>query len=81
MIIDFLIVDEIGPFELQGKGWAKAVSKIRHELDIPMLWVVRNQLVEDVINHFKIDNYQKFNIVQSEPITVANFIKKKILNR
>jgi nucleoside-triphosphatase THEP1 len=79
--VDFLVVDEIGPFELEGKGWTKAIRKLIRQSDLPMLWVVRNSLVEEVLHYFKTEDFQKFNIQNSTPEEVAIFIKKEILNR
>ena len=79
--VNIVIIDEIGPFELQRKGWARSIFKICKELDVPMLWVVRNHLVEEVIDYFDVKEYQSFDISQSKPKEVAIYIKEKILNR
>jgi len=50
-----IAIDEIGPFELQGKGWSQAVAKIITESPHQsMIWVVRRKLVDIVVNHFNI---------------------------
>ncbi|MCX5788836.1 MAG: DUF2478 domain-containing protein [Elusimicrobia bacterium] len=44
---DVVIVDEVGPFEVAGKGWAPGLDALA-ERKKPMVWVVRKSLIEDV---------------------------------
>ncbi len=57
--IKTLILDEIGPLELSGKGWdswvKNAVSKIG---DKTLILVVREGLVEKVVAHYEITDYE-----------------------
>jgi len=53
------IIDEVGPFELQGKGWFDAIRRIMEDLpEKPMIWIVRENLIQTVIHYFGIDNYR-----------------------
>ena len=79
--LDFVVIDEVGPFELEGKGWTMALNKLIMGTNLPMLWVVRNSLVEEVIQYFDLKEFQLFNIQISTPKEVAISIKKEILNR
>lgn len=45
--IDLIFVDEVGPFELRGKGWAPSLELLAMA-DKPQIWTVRPQLVEQV---------------------------------
>ena len=68
--VDLIVIDEIGPFELQAKGWAKALDKIFNTLDKPLLVVVRESLTAEIadrynftdpyIFHEKRDSLKKF---------------------
>ncbi len=53
---DLLIIDEIGPLELQDKGFAAVVTQLLHSENpvSNLLLVVREQLVHQVCSHFKI---------------------------
>jgi nucleoside-triphosphatase len=68
---DWVIIDEVGPFELQGKGWATAMQKLIHELNKPMIWVVRKSLVDKVIANWKVENYTVYNIQQYKADQIA----------
>lgn len=56
--IRFLVVDEIGPLELRNEGFAaflrKALSSLENDPEKNLILVIRNSLVESVLNHFQI---------------------------
>jgi nucleoside-triphosphatase THEP1 len=45
---DVLIIDEIGPLELGGRGWAEALDRLSRKRRKPMIWVVRPALLDAV---------------------------------
>jgi len=51
-----IIIDEIGPLELQGKGFAETLKSIlsHTEMKSDLLLVIRENLVNDVLNYFGI---------------------------
>ncbi len=55
-----VIVDELGPFELQGKGWAVAVKKLLQQQNRTLIFVVRSSLVEEIAAHFEFSEYTLF---------------------
>lgn len=62
----FIIIDEIGPLELTGNGFADTVKIILQEKSYSnLLLVVRNELVHDVVNYFslQIDKIKFITIV------------------
>jgi nucleoside-triphosphatase THEP1 len=50
-----IIIDEIGPFEMQGKGWAQALEGIVSNLRVPLVISVRKSLMDEVIRHWSLD--------------------------
>lgn len=57
-----IVIDEVGPLELQHKGFEPAVSKLVQaqktgELAANLLLVVRDSLLDQVIRHYGIDDY------------------------
>ncbi len=48
---DLLVVDEVGPWELAGEGWAPALEALRGS-GTPILLVVRRDLLSDVLARF-----------------------------
>ncbi len=50
-VADLLVVDEVGPWELAGEGWAGALESL-YGTGTPLLLVARRSLVEDVVARF-----------------------------
>ncbi len=57
---NFIVIDEIGALELEEKGWSQALSKAL-EIEKNIIITVREELLQNIINKFKIDNYNLIN--------------------
>ena len=79
LIIDYdlIVVDEIGPFELDNKIWADSISKLLSYPDLTMIWIVRKNLLQDVIRKWNLKNTY---IIDVGIITVPE-AKNKILSK
>lgn len=53
---DLIIVDEVGPLELSGKGWARFLGPLLRLKKPKNLWVVRTGLVDKVCRAWSIDS-------------------------
>jgi len=53
---DIIVIDEVGPLELEDKGWAQAIKSLLKTTGKPVIFVVRESLTKDIIKHFKIEN-------------------------
>jgi nucleoside-triphosphatase len=51
---DVCVIDEIGPFEIANKGWFNAINKLLINSNIPMIWVVRNSLIDEILAKWNI---------------------------
>jgi nucleoside-triphosphatase len=49
---DWLIIDEIGPLELKGEGFASILQEVTAQRKERTIWVVREHLAEKVQEHF-----------------------------
>lgn len=57
---EILIIDEIGPLELRGEGFAPALKKVLDifsEKEKTLLLVIREELVDEAAKYFKIKEY------------------------
>lgn len=57
--LDWIIIDEIGPLELQGKGLEPALSEVfsrRNEIEAQILCVVRDSILEKFLEHYGLQN-------------------------
>lgn len=53
---ELLIIDEIGPLELQGKGFAETLKTVLpSKSDFQLLLVIRENCVDEVLNYFGIN--------------------------
>lgn len=63
--LDWLIVDEIGPLELEGNGLEPAISKIiseRNSFEGNIVCVVRDTMLEKFVQHYRLEHsYEIFN--------------------
>ena len=51
-----LIIDELGPLELKNMIWAETISTLlRCDNTTSMIWVVREQCVENITRHFGVE--------------------------
>jgi len=61
----YLVIDEIGPLEIQGKGLEPIASKILQTIwkqeSISLILVVRESLVDEVISHFNLEGVRLIN--------------------
>jgi nucleoside-triphosphatase THEP1 len=74
---DLVVVDEVGIFELEGKIWADALSRLTEQGDVSMILVVRDTLVEKVIRKWDIKDPV---IIDIEKVTVQD-AEQMILSR
>ncbi len=56
---EWLVIDEIGPLELNGKGLEPAISQILKSIDnqskIKIIFVVRENLIDKFFKHYKLN--------------------------
>jgi nucleoside-triphosphatase len=71
---DVVLIDEIGPWELQGEGWAQSINSLLLA-GKPMVWVVRETLTDQVVSEWNLTDYRIFRISETTVGEVADFIK------
>lgn len=76
---DLIIVDEIGPFELEGNIWAESLTSLLAMRSCSVLLVVRDQLVAEVIHEWSIQDAMIIDIGQSNPGQAAMLILSQSL--
>jgi len=57
---DLLVIDEVGPMELEGSGWSRILDFLENKSDIIQLWIVRQEIVPDVILRWNIPDHQVY---------------------
>jgi nucleoside-triphosphatase len=60
-----LVIDEIGPWELEGRGWAECLNKLTELPQYKMIWIVRKEILEVVIKKWNLQNPAIIDISQT----------------
>ena len=53
--VDLVIVDEVGPLELRGEGWAKSLTCLVEQISCPMILTVRSRLSQQVVTTWNLE--------------------------
>ncbi len=72
--LTIVVIDEIGPLEIKGLGWAESIEKLLEDPTKLHLWVVRKSLVNQVIRKWNLLDVEVIDITNSDPIKVATNI-------
>ncbi len=57
-----VVIDEIGPFELNGEVWHNSLQRLIKNTNHVLLISVRNKLIDEVINKYKLKNMLVFDV-------------------
>jgi nucleoside-triphosphatase len=71
-----VLVDEIGPWEMEGEGWADCVNNLL-KINTPMIWVVRESITDQVIDEWNLIDYKVFSVKESSADLILEFIRNK----
>jgi len=73
-----IIIDEVGPVELKGKGWAEEIERLVNNSRIPQLWVVCKPILNRAMRQWNIGEVLLIDIstdsVEEELIHIMEFI-------
>lgn len=72
---DLILVDEVGPWELCDQGWARAIYELTLKSEVPMIWVVRADIVEQVMAHWGVENPMVAHVRDHTPETLLPQVK------
>ncbi len=76
---EIVVIDEIGPYELKGKGWSEPLEKLINKANYKMIWVVRKSLIYDIFRRFGITDGYIFDISSDTVEDVARIIEKEVV--
>jgi len=71
---DILVLDEIGPMELGGRGWYRALQVLDRNYRIPQVWVVREKILGEVRDRWNIPEENVFHIKKYRPVELLQKI-------
>ena len=76
--IDVLFIDEIGPLEIRGQGWASAIDLLMNDQGLTQIWIIRKGLVDEAIQKWGLMDVQVFDISTSNFEVVLDAIVRGV---
>jgi nucleoside-triphosphatase THEP1 len=76
---NLVVIDEIGPLEINNKGWAPAIEQLLIQNNTPQLWIVREELLNIVLRKWNIGDVYIFNIETTTAQQIAKCITKNLI--
>ena len=73
-----IVIDEIGPVELNGQGWSSSIENIARSIPVTQLWVVRKCIIKKITRRWNIGNIYIFDIKDTSVEEVENKIMEII---
>jgi len=73
---DMIVVDEVGPFELDGKIWADSLTSLLSKAECHMVWVVRKNIIKEVIQKWDLKetiliDIEKFEVHEAKKVIIS----------
>jgi nucleoside-triphosphatase THEP1 len=78
---DLIVTDELGPLEINDKGWAPAINKLLQSSTVPHLWVVRENLVNAMTRKWNVGRVIVFRINDDKVPEIIESIRKALGDR
>ena len=66
---DLVVIDEVGPMELEGDGWSNTLDILAQNSSVTQLWIVRQQILNEVSERWKIPEDQILTAETIETLT------------
>ncbi len=77
---DLLVIDELGPMEINDRGWAPAIEKVVENNACAQLWVVREKLVKPMMRKWNVGDVVVFRLEEDAMNPIIQTITLKILS-
>jgi iron complex transport system ATP-binding protein len=74
-----IIVDEVGPLELAGQGWARHLSPLLQQPSFN-LWTVRRSIADDVVKQWGDESTDRYDL-SNGPDTVINAVINRLTGK
>jgi nucleoside-triphosphatase THEP1 len=73
-----IVIDEVGKWEMRGKGWAESLEKQLLHRVTGLVLVVRRAFVDDVVRHWDLKPVTVFDIARIGPEMAGGLILHKL---
>jgi nucleoside-triphosphatase THEP1 len=76
---DLVVIDEIGPMELNNHGWAESIRTLCQSSPTPQLWIVRESLVKQVVRKWSVGDIRIFHLEQDQKEAIEQSINAHVI--
>ncbi len=73
-----IILDEIGPLELKGKGWARALDNLLRNSSMPQVWSVRSRSLAAVVRAWNFTPVRVIEVSRGSPAELAAMLEEAL---
>lgn len=74
-----IVIDEIGPLEINDNGWAPAIHELLTQTQTVHLWIVREKLTDVIIRKWNVGDVYLFRLNDDTPQEIATCIFDKVI--
>ena len=75
---DLLVIDELGPMEINNQGWAPAVENVVKENSTAQFWVVREKLVKPMMRKWNVGDIIVFELESDSTEYITDTISGRL---
>ena len=76
--VKVLVVDEVGPLELEGGGWSGILEVLAGERSLMQIWVARQQIVESLKQKWNIPEENVFRLERGGEEKLTEAIRRRL---
>ncbi len=78
---DLIIIDELGPMEINDRGWAPAIEKVVESNGLAQFWVVRERLIKPMMRKWNVGDVFVFRLEEDNLATIVHTIINRLTSR
>jgi nucleoside-triphosphatase THEP1 len=72
---DLLVIDEVGPLELNDSGWSMLIEQACRQSALPMIWIVRRSLVRRAARKWNVGDVLIFTLYEDKEEDIFEILK------
>ena len=76
---DLIVIDEIGPMELNNQGWAESIRALCQNMPTTQLWIVRESMVREVVRKWSVGEICIFYLEQDKSEEIKERINAHVI--
>jgi nucleoside-triphosphatase THEP1 len=71
-----VIIDEVGPLEMNNGGWGQVIERLTRDHTIPLLWIVRSSLLDRALRKWDIGDTYVIDICKDQEEEACRLVRR-----